>query len=55
MAYVIYKLIKHQYGNSASWEHMSNGLKVLEDVKLEYYRRVIAPYSDKKIEQNGDV
>jgi len=28
---------------------------VLESVKLELYRRLIAKYEDKKIEENGDV
>lgn len=27
----------------------------LECAKLEFYRRVAAPYEDKKIEENGDV
>jgi len=28
---------------------------VLESAKLEYYRRNVAPYEDKKIKENGDV
>jgi hypothetical protein len=28
---------------------------VLECAKLELYRRIAAPYEDKKIEENGDV
>ena len=28
---------------------------VLESVKLEIYRRLIAPYEDRKKEENGDV
>jgi hypothetical protein len=28
---------------------------VLEGVKLEFYRREVANYEDKKIEENGDV
>jgi len=30
-------------------------LGVLEAVKQEWYRRMTAPYEDKKIEENGDV
>lgn len=30
-------------------------LLALEAAKLEYYRRVMAPYEDDKIEENGDV
>ena len=28
---------------------------VLECVKQEFYRRMVAPYEDKKCEENGDV
>ena len=28
---------------------------VLECAKMEFYRRIAAPYEDKKIEENGDV
>ena len=54
MAYVIYKLVKDVYG-LGDWDWMANGLKVLEDVKLEFYRRVLAPHADKKIEEKGDI
>lgn len=27
----------------------------LEAIKLEYYRRFVAPYEDRKIKENGDV
>lgn len=27
----------------------------LESAKLEFYRRVVVPYEDEKIKQNGDV
>lgn len=28
---------------------------VLESAKLEFYRRMVVPYEDKKINENGDV
>lgn len=28
---------------------------ILENVKLEMYRRMVAPYEDEKIKKNGDV
>ena len=34
---------------------LSDVVKVLETAKLEFYRRVAAPYEDGKIEENGDV
>jgi hypothetical protein len=54
VTYVIYLLITELYANG-DWEKQSDALKVLEDAKLEYYRRVSAPHADKKIEENGDV
>jgi hypothetical protein len=54
VAYVVYLLVKEIYGEG-DWEFMSDALKVLEDVKLEFYRKVLAPYADKKIDENGDV
>ena len=54
MAYIIYKLIMMKY-NKLSWEIMSDALKVLEDVKLEFYRKVMVPYANGKIEVNGDI
>jgi hypothetical protein len=42
-------------GRYASYDAMSDGLKTLEAVKLEFYRRRMAPYEDKKRDQNGEV
>ena len=33
----------------------SDVIKAFECAKLEFYRRMMAPYEDRKIEQNGDV
>lgn len=33
----------------------NNLVGVLECVKQEFYRRQLAPYEDKKIEENGDI
>jgi hypothetical protein len=33
----------------------SQAIGILETVKMELYRRALAPYEDKKIEENGDV
>ena len=54
MAYVIYKLIKDVY-DVLDWDFMANSLKVLEDVKLEFFRKVMTPYADGKIMENGDI
>lgn len=34
---------------------VNSGIGALEAAKLEFYRRVVAPYEDKKIFDNGDV
>ncbi|MBU0792125.1 MAG: hypothetical protein KKC55_16885 [Gammaproteobacteria bacterium] len=54
VVYAVYLLLKRIYGEG-NFETRSNALKVLESAKLEYYRRVMVPYEDKKIIENGDV
>lgn len=34
---------------------LEQGLGTLEAAKLEFYRRVVAPYEDEKLASNGDV
>lgn len=38
-----------------SYQTINDILGALEGAKQEFYRRVAAPYEDKKIEENGDV
>jgi len=35
--------------------HLNEVIGVLECAKLELYRRIAAPYEDRKIAENGDV
>jgi len=42
-----------KYGTS--YNTLSDVVKAFECAKLEFYRRHVAPYEDKKIQQNGDV
>lgn len=37
------------------YQQINDILGALEGAKLEFYRRVAAPYEDKKIIENGDV
>lgn len=37
------------------YQHYNDVIGALEACKLEFYRRLVAPYEDKKIEENGDV
>ena len=51
--YVVTKILKEIY--SLRYFHINKAVGVLECIKLEYYRRVAAPYEDQKIEEAGDV
>lgn len=37
------------------YTHINDALGALEGAKLEFYRRVVAPYEEGKRAQNGDV
>ena len=41
--------------NGLSYDTINDIVGALEGAKLEFYRRVAAPYEDKKIIENGDV
>lgn len=55
--YLITKLIKDFLGSSdrINYAALNAAVGVLDCVKQELYRRIISPYEDKKIEENGDV
>lgn len=38
-----------------NYESFNSVIGALEACKLEFYRRMITPYENKKIEENGDV
>lgn len=46
-------LVKFAKANGDAWS-LADVIGTIECVKLEFYRRVVAPYEDKKAEQNGD-
>jgi hypothetical protein len=39
----------------SSYETFNDILGALEGCRMEFYRRVVAPYEDEKIKENGDV
>lgn len=41
--------------NGLSYSTINDILGALEGAKLEFYRRVVAPYENSKIKENGDV
>jgi ribosomal protein S3AE len=51
--YVVSKMLKEIY--PLRYFHINRAVGVLECIKLEFYRRVAAPYEDKKIKDCGDV
>jgi hypothetical protein len=51
--YIITRILKESF--PLRYFNLNRAIGVLECCKLEFYRRVAAPYEDTKIEQNGDV
>lgn len=51
--YAITKVLKAVY--PVKYVHLNRALGVLSAVTQEFYRRVIGPYEDTKIKENGDV
>jgi len=52
--YFVTVLLKRLY-QPPKYRRYNKAIGVLECIKLEFYRRDVAPYEDKKIEENGDV
>lgn len=48
-------LIDYVCENGGRYQQINDALGVLEGAKLEFYRRLAAPYEDTKILENGDV
>ena len=53
LSYVITRILKGLY--EPSYFNYNRALGVLEAAKHEFYRRIVAPYEDRKMEENGDV
>ena len=53
--YLITRQVRNYLGAAYSYRDLNEVIGVLECVKLELYRRVAAPYEDKKMKENGDV
>lgn len=50
--YLLFKIAKDYCEN---YKDYSDFIGELESAKLEIYRRLVAPYEDEKIKENGDV
>lgn len=53
--YLLTRLVQDWVGGRPDYAKLNAALGVLEGVKLELYRRMVAPYEDRKIAENGDV
>lgn len=53
--FLITMIIQDYLAPSARYTDFNDVIGVLECAKLELYRRLVAPYEDTKIEENGDV
>ena len=53
--YLITKILDRQVGITPNYARYNELIGMLECCKLELYRRMIAPYEDKKKDFNGDV
>jgi len=51
--YLVTSLFKRMY--KPKYFNYNRAMGVLECIKQEFYRRVVGPYEDKKIKENGDV
>lgn len=51
--YAVTSLLKSVYPET--YFNFNRAIGVLECIKQEYYRRDVAPYENRKIEENGDV
>jgi len=45
----------HESNHKFCYQTLNDIVGALESCKLEYYRRVVAPYEGVKIKENGDV
>lgn len=53
--YVFSKIARRLFEANLRYDEANKLIGVLECVKLELYRRAIAPYEDEKIRENGDI
>ncbi len=51
--YLVTRIIKKVY--PMKYFHLNRALGVLSAITHELYRRVVSPYEDEKIKENGDV
>lgn len=55
LSQVINKYLSPSVSGPINYSSLNEVIGVLECLKMEVYRRIAAPYEDKKMEENGDV
>jgi hypothetical protein len=53
--YVVSTIIWELFKDKLSYAQGNNLMGALECVKQEFYRRMLVPYEDEKIKENGDI
>jgi hypothetical protein len=53
--YMITEVINDYLKRSFNYQRINDVMGALEGAKFEMYRRLAAPYEDKKLKENGDV
>jgi len=53
--YILTMIINNYWQTNGGYRAINDIVGALEGAKLEFYRRVAAPYEDQKIKENGDV
>lgn len=53
--YAITMIVKEFLAENPNYQRFNDVIGALEGCKLEVYRRLVAPYEDVKIKENGDV
>jgi hypothetical protein len=53
--YQFTELLIDYFKRNSNYQGINDIIGALEGAKLEFYRRIVAPYEDKKILENGDI
>lgn len=54
--YVLTRIVNQYFAdNGGRYQQINDVIGALEGAKMEFYRRIVVPYEDTKIAENGDV
>jgi hypothetical protein len=53
--FITYLLDEYIQNHGLTYQHINDIIGALEGAKSEFYRRVVVPYEEKKLKENGDV